>query len=189
MRQALIEVLDRIMPIAAGVEFRLVGSAAALVCGVRLSVGDIDVLLKERRGVDLFSAAMEGFPCLSPPTHLVDARQYLAKHDVMGVDVEFSTVEWETTSDAIECFGRGPWEHFALVRVGPHLVPTVTIELRLVSELARNRREQYLGIAKYLREHGADMDLIRRGLKAGNIPLNLEQEILGLLVPPPEEAG
>jgi hypothetical protein len=181
VRQALSDVLDRIMPIAAKVDFRLVGSAAALVCGVRLSVGDIDVLLKERKGVDLFSGAMAGFSCLSPPTHLVDARQYFAKHEVMGVDVEFSTVEWETTSDAMECFGRGPWEHFSLVRLGPHVVPTVAVELRLGSELARNRREQYLVIARYLREHGADVELIRRGMKAWNIPPTMREEIFGLL--------
>jgi hypothetical protein len=80
VRRALAMVLERIQPVAArsSLEYRVVETAAALVRGVTLPVGDLDILLKKRHGVDLFGAVLSDFPCITPPTYLADARQYFA---------------------------------------------------------------------------------------------------------------
>src|SRR5688572_26984880 len=105
VRRALAIVLERIQPVATrrGLEYRVVGTAAALMHGVRLPVGDLDILLKERDGVDVFGAVLSDFACITPPTYLANARQYFANYDVDGVKTELSTVEWESDSDAVEC--------------------------------------------------------------------------------------
>jgi hypothetical protein len=137
VRRALAIVLERIQPVAArrGLEYRVFGTAAALVRGVTLPVGDLDILLKERHGVDLLGAVVSDFPSITPPTYLADARQYFANYDVHGVKTELSTVEWETDSDAVECIGSGPWDHFSFVRIDSLAAPVVALELRIVSEL------------------------------------------------------
>ncbi len=81
------------------------------------------------------------------------------------------TVEWPTDSDAMECFGRGPWVHFDLVSCGSHRVPNAATELRLITELTRRRPERYQPIVAYLRERGCDMELVRRGMVDRRIPV------------------
>ena len=100
LRNILITVLDHVMPNFARVEYRLVGTGAALLYGVHLPAGDVDILVKERESVDLFGFALQPvFKCLTPPTYLSEARQYYAAYEVAGVEVGVSTVEWETDSD------------------------------------------------------------------------------------------
>src|SRR5215207_499671 len=86
VRRVLAIVLERIQPVAtrSAVEYRVVGTGAAMLRGVPLPVGDLDILLKERRGVDLFAQVLSDFPCITPPTYLADARQYFANYDVDG---------------------------------------------------------------------------------------------------------
>jgi hypothetical protein len=183
VRATLVKVFDIVLPVAPDVEYRFVGTASALLRSISLPAADIDILLKERRGVDLFNQALLASPtvkCLTPPTWLSDAAQYFAKYDVDGVLVELSTVELgdEIEADTLECVGRGPWEHFDLVACGPYRVSTVALELRLLTELGRNRPERYLPILKYLRTHRCDVELVRRGLATSGIPKRLQQETL-----------
>ena len=56
--EALSTFLDITMPSCAHVAYRLVGTGAALLDGVALPSGDIDVLVKEREDVDAFGAAL-----------------------------------------------------------------------------------------------------------------------------------
>ena len=123
--------------------------------------------------------------CRFAPAHRPQARQYYADYALGGVEVGISTVEAETDSDALECVGRGPWEHFDLVACGPHRVPTVATELRLISELLRNRPERYRPLVAHLRARGCDLALVRRGLTARRIPEALRQEVLRQLAPTP----
>lgn len=163
-------------------EYRLVGSAASLLHGVQVTARDIDLLAKERQTVDLFSQAMQPhFPCLLPPTHLAAARQYITSYEVGGIEIEMSTVEWETESDSIECLGRGPWTHFRLLACGVHPVPTVALELRLISELARARAHQYAPLIQYLQQHECDIPLVQRGMTARGIASALQAEVVNQL--------
>ncbi|HLL64578.1 MAG TPA: hypothetical protein VK453_02395 [Micromonosporaceae bacterium] len=157
-------VLDRVAAVNPEPEYRLVGTAAALIQGVPLATGDIDILVARRSDVDSFAAALSGFLCRIPPTWLPDARQYFARFDVDGTDVEISTVEWPTDSDTLECAGPGPWQHYVPVKVGQHVVPAVRLELRLVSELGRDRPDRYGPLIRHLRLHGADLDLVLRAM-------------------------
>jgi len=56
--------------------------------------------------------------------------------------VELSTVEVAFDQDHSETLGHGPWEHNALLAGGARLVPTVTLELRLLTELRRDRADR-----------------------------------------------
>lgn len=113
LRAVLGTVLDGVDQSAAapGPGFRLVGTAAALAQGVRLTTSDVDILLARRDDVDTFAAALVGFPCRASPTWLAEARQYFARFDVDGVGVELSTVEQPVHTDTSECAGPGPWRH------------------------------------------------------------------------------
>jgi hypothetical protein len=181
VRRALSLTLDRIVPVARDIDFRLGGTAAALLHGVQLPVGDVDILVKDRSTVDLFSRALSDFPAINAPVLLEEAKQYFANHNVEGVDVGFSTVEWETDSEALECIGSGPWEHFSLLPCGEHIVPTVALELRLVSDVTRNRPDRYRPIAEFLGAHSYDLDLVLRGFTARRIPPERQREVLSAL--------
>jgi hypothetical protein len=184
LRQTLTTVLDGVLPAVPGAAYRFVGTGSSLLRGIRLPARDVDVLLRERRDVDAFGTALAVIPgvrCLIAPAWLPEARQYYANYDVGGVEVGFSTVEGQTDSDAIECVGRGPWEHFDLVHCGSHTVPTVATELRLVSELTRNRPDRYDPIVEHLRVHGCDVALVRRGMAARRVPEARQREILDRL--------
>lgn len=175
---ALTMILDRYTQAGAPFEYRLVGTGAALLQGVTLPTGDIDLLVKERPAVEAFAVALGEFRCITPPTWLADARQYIAEFDVNGVEVGVSTVEWETDSDGIECLGRGPWEHYVWRACGSHQVPAVALELRLVSELARGRADRSEPLVQHLRAHGCDLALLQRGMQARQLPAAQQRRVL-----------
>jgi hypothetical protein len=178
LRTTLVMVLDHAGPMLDQYSYRLVGTAAALLQGVQLPARDVDILVKERPAVDAIGAALAAFRCLEPPSYLTEARQYYGNYEVNGVEVGISTVEWETTSDGIECLGRGPWEHYCRVPCGPYTVPAVALELRLVSELGRERPGYYLPLIQHMRAHGCDVELVRRGLAARGFDLEQQEEII-----------
>jgi hypothetical protein len=175
----LIQLLDHILPAFDQVLYRLVGTAASVLHGVEVAMHDIDLLAKERAGVDLFGALMAPhFPCIVSPALLPGARQYFCAYAVAGTTVEMSTVEAETDSDAMECVGRGPWEHFRLLPCGIYRVPTVSLELRLVSELVRDRTDRFIPLVRYMQQHGCDLRLVERGMQARRLDPELQLEIL-----------
>jgi len=181
LQNTLITVFDQIMPAFAQVEYRLVGTGAALLHGVPLPARDIDLLVKEREAVDLFSQAMASFKCFLPPTLLPENKQYHSSFEVNGVEIGTSTVEWETASDGIECFGPGPWKHFVLLPCGNYLIPTVALELRLVSELFRGRPDRYNPLIKHMQLKGCDLDLLCRGMKARRLLKVIQEDVLNQL--------
>ena len=136
-------------------------------------------MVKERGGVDVFSEALARFDCLMAPTFLEDMRQYYAEFRVNGVEVGVSTVEIETDADWIETYGSGPWTHYVLLPCGPHLVPTVKLELRLITELYRNRPERYEPIIEFLKTKRFDESLLKRGIKG--LPEDLQSKVSGRL--------
>ena len=78
-----------------------------------------------------------------------EANQYFARVFLERVALELSTVEVATDDDTIECIGPGPWVHFDPGPCGT-LVPAVSTELRLLSELARGREDRYRPIIRFL---------------------------------------
>ena len=169
------------MPACAQVEYRLVGTGAALLQDVPLPTGDVDILVKERASVDAFGSALAPFKCLFSPAWIPEDRQYYADYEVNGVGVGISTVEVETESDGIECLGRGPWEHYVLVSCGPYTIPAVALELRLVSELSRNRPDRYTPLIQHMQVNGCDIELVRRGMEARSLSQALQENVLGQL--------
>jgi len=176
--KTLITILDHAMPACADVEYRLVGTGAALLRGVELPAGDIDILMKKKDGVEAFCQTLKSFRCIEPASWLEDARQYYANYEVGGVEVGLSTVEIETDSDAFETIGRGPWEHFSFISCGPYSVPAVSLELRLATELYRNRLDRYAPILQYLRGYGCDVNLVRRGMEDAGVSHALREDLL-----------
>lgn len=181
LRETLIIVLDHSMPACAQIEYRLVGTGSALLQGVSLPAGDIDILVKERENVDAFGAALASFACRVSPAWMPEARQYYADYEVNGVGVGISTVEVERESDGLECVGCGPWEHYVPIPCGPYTIPAVALELRLVSELLRDRPDRYTPLIQYMRVNGCDIDLVRRGMEGRNLAQTLQEKVLGQL--------
>lgn len=182
LQETLMTVLDHTLPVYPDIQYRLVGTGAALLHGVQLPAGDVDLLVKERSDVDAFAAALSPFECLDPPAWLPEDDQYYANYLVNGVEVGISTVQVETDSDVIETFGSGPWErHYVLLPCGPYLVPTVALELRLITELYRDRPDRYKPIIQHLQVHGCDIDLVRRGLAVGRQPQAVQENVLSQL--------
>ena len=136
---ALDTVLTAMRAVGADITYRLGGTSAALLQGVQLPVGDIDLLAARREDVDVFGAALASFPCLHAVSWIPESSQYFARYEVHGVKVEVSTVERQVDSDGMECVGRGPWQHYVWIACGSHQVPAVRLELRLASELVRDR--------------------------------------------------
>jgi hypothetical protein len=175
LQKVLSPILDRVAEQGQDLEYRLVGTAAALAQGVQLATSDVDVLVAQRSDVDTFATALSAFPCRTEPTWLAEACQYFTRFDVDGIDVEISTVEWPADGDTYECAGSGPWQHYVLVEVGEHVVAAVGLELRLVSELVRNRPDRYEPLIEHMRLHGADLSFIRKAVLARGVAPELRQ--------------
>jgi hypothetical protein len=181
LKETLIAFLDTIMPACSQIEYRFVGTAAALLQGVTLPAADIDILVRERQSVDAFGAALSSFKCLETPAWIDEMRQYYGNYEVKGIEVGISTVEIESNSDTIETFGRGPWEYFIHVPCGRYAVPVVALELRLITELFRNRPDRYQPLIRFMQEHGCDLNFIKRGIMAAGIPQLLQDDVLNAL--------
>lgn len=178
VRDALVAVLDQAYPACAHVEYRLVGTGAALLHGVSLPAADVDLLFKQRPDLEAFGAALLDYRCLSAPAWLAETAQYYANYDVLGVEVGLSTVEHDTHLDFLETKGPGPWVHFSWLPCGPYRVPTVALELRLISELYRQRPDRYEPLLDFMRASGCDLALIRRGLPATGLSPELQASVL-----------
>jgi hypothetical protein len=183
-RPELLKILTRLLDLLKpDFDYRLVGTGAALAQGVNLPTGDIDILVARREDVDRFATALRGHPCLDPPQWLPPARQYFTHHTIDGIKVGASTVEVPTQSEAIECIGRAPWQHYVNVEAGNHTVPAVALELRLVSELIRDRPDRYTPLIDHMRTHGADLKLVQQSMKDRNLDPTRQREILKKLAP------
>ncbi|WP_326662616.1 hypothetical protein [Streptomyces sp. NBC_00385] len=178
LRSVLSLVLDQVDPGTSGLAYRLVGTGAALAQGVPLPVGDVDILVRRREDVDGFAAGLSGFPCLDAPAWLPDARQYFARFRVDGTEVEISTVEHPADTDTFECAGSGPWTHWVHAGIGRHVVPVVGLELRLVSELVRNRPDRIGPLIAHMRVHGADLPLVRRAMSERKVEPKMTARVL-----------
>ena len=181
LRETLVAFLDHTMPACAEIDYRLVGTGAALLHGVSLPAADIDILVRERHGVDAFGSALSSFRCLEAPAWLPETQQYYGNYEVNGVELGISTVEVASDADTIETFGRGPWEHFTLLPCGRYAVPTVALELRLITELFRNRPDRYQPLIQFMQTHGCDLDFIRRGIVATGLPPTMQDGVLSQL--------
>ncbi len=181
LRETLMAFLDHTMPTCARIDYRLVGTGAALLHGVSLPAADIDILVRERYSVDAFGAALSSFRCLEAPAWLAETQQYSGNYEVNGVEVGISTVEVASDADTIETFGRGPWEHFTFLTCGRYAVPTVALELRLITELFRNRPDRYQPLIQFMQSHGCDLDYICRGVVAAGLPQAMQDDVLNKL--------
>ncbi|MEV1249483.1 hypothetical protein ACIBO2_11590 [Nonomuraea sp. NPDC050022] len=169
--------LDALGAADSNLAYRVCGTSAALLQGVPLRAGDIDILLGSREDVETFAAALSSFPCLYAASWLPESSQYFTRFAVNGVEVELSTVERQVDSDGWECAGSGPWQHYVLVTCGSHQVPVVRLELRLVTELLRDRADRYDPLLDHMGAHGFDSALLQRSMNAHQIPARHRRQV------------
>jgi hypothetical protein len=163
--------IEAMLAVVPAAEFRLVGTASCVLRGVEMQATDVDVLFRERAPIDGWVTSLGDVANVSEgPGWLEETSQYFARLDADGVIVELSTVEIEADTDTDECVGPGPWVHFDVVTCGKFSVPTVALELRLVTEVARQRNDRAEPIAAYFRSHPCDVALVKRGLEASFTP-------------------
>jgi hypothetical protein len=167
VRRALEAILTRVFD----TEFRLVGTASCVLRGLKVAANDVDVLFRNRTAIDAWAASVgDAAEHIEGPTWLGHTSQYFARLDMAGVTVELSTVEIDADTDTTECVGPGPWVHFDRVRCGDFSVPAVALELRLVTEVTRQRLDRVEPIVAYFRDHPCDIALVERGLAAHRTP-------------------
>lgn len=183
----LLAALKRVLDAADGVlspnTYRLVGTTATILHGAKTPSKGVDFLMRDHESVNALHLAMATFQTDSPPTYLPEDKQYWASYFVDGVHVGVSTVEWPAQSDGIECCGVGPWQHFSRLPWGQHTVPTVALELRLVSELFRDRPDRYEPLINFMRTKKCDLALLRRGMDERKIAADRQAEVLSQLRP------
>ena len=154
------------------IDYRIVGTSSSLLQGVNLPCNDIDILVKDRKAVDKFSANMCTYQINKNPYFINynNGGQYICEIGVNGVIVEMSTCEWETPSEYVETYGVGPWKYFTKVNFDSYEIFGVKNELRLLTELARNRQDRIGPLVQFLINNGANFDLLKSGMVALNIP-------------------
>ncbi|SEH35674.1 hypothetical protein [Magnetospirillum fulvum] len=177
VRHTLITVLGRVKQ-EGGFHSCLIGTAADLLRGVPIKPGDVDFLARTRADVDRFARALAAYRCLTPPTWMPCCVQYYAAFEVDGVQVDISTVESPSQSTFIEAFGSGPWTHFSEIAVGDTRVAVVAPELRLATELCRDRKDQAESIAAWMRDHGYDAPLLRNAMDARGIDAATQSSVM-----------
>ena len=172
-------VLARVPP----AEMRLVGTSSSLVRGIPIQADDIDILFRTRSDIDAWCAQLQSTTAaVTYPEWLADGRQYFARLILDGVIIELSTVEAPSRDDTMECVGIGPWAHFDSVTCGGVIVQATASELRLLSELERNRRDRAVPILGVLKKKGCDIDLVRRGLNRMAADTVVFHEVLSELI-------
>jgi hypothetical protein len=165
-------------------DVRLVGTASSAMRGIDLRANDVDILFRDRSGVDSWFGALSAHLDVgSPPGWIADSQQYFARMHDGEVTIELSTVEIETDADTMECFGEGPWRHFDLVPCGAGNVPAVATELRLITEVSRGRTDHCRAIIDYLRDVGCDVALVQRGLVQAEVAQDATLQIIAELSP------
>jgi hypothetical protein len=159
-------------------DYRLVGTAAALIQNVEIQTGDIDILFKQREGIDAIHPLLG--KCLKQPEFLGEEEdgQYLAIYEFKNVILELSTVEYVTDNETMECFGQGPWKNYKNVRVESYSIPVVLLELRLLSELSRGRENRIRSLMEYLQVKGCNLDLIQKGMEERNLDPEIRRKII-----------
>ncbi|MET7338733.1 hypothetical protein [Nonomuraea sp. NPDC005650] len=172
---ALETTLTALRVMGADPKYRVGGTGAALLQGVHLPVGDVDLLVARREDVDTFAAALSSFPCLYAASWIPESSQYFTRYEVNGVHLEISTVEQETDSDGMECIGRGPWQHYVLITCGSYRVPVVRLELRLATELLRDRSDRYEPLIDHMATQGFDADLLHRAMTARGLSMERQR--------------
>ncbi len=161
-----------------GFSYRLIGTAADLLRGVPIPAADVDFLARDRADIDTFAQALTAHRCLTPPTWMACCGQYYAAFEVDGVQVDASTVESPTESGFIEAIGSGPWTHFAEIAVGDRRVAVVAPELRLATELCRDRKDRAEILARWLRDNGCDTPLLKNAMEAQAIDAAIQSSML-----------
>jgi hypothetical protein len=177
--------LSTILAAVPEAEIRLVGTASCVLRGIEIPVADIDILFRDRAGVDAWCAALaSAHRVVTTPSWIRNSCQYFARVVVDAVTVELSTVEIETDSTTMECFGVGPWQHFDLVGYRDGVIPAVASELRLVSEVAREREDRWQPIARFLAMTACNRQLVRHGLADRDVHEPVMSRVLTLLETP-----
>ncbi len=166
----LIEVFDQLGGTISNSEYCLVGTAAAVLHGVELPVGDIDILVRERAVVERFAEGLSAYSVLTPLSEL--EFQYFFECEIGEVAYEVSTVEVETDSLYRETVGEGPWIYSSLLECGPYEVRTIPLEMRLATELTRRRPDRIEPLISWLRIHDFDDDLLRNAMGASSLSNN-----------------
>ncbi|MGZ6987254.1 MAG: hypothetical protein ACXVKP_20335 [Ilumatobacteraceae bacterium] len=174
--------LEAILAVVPDGDFRLVGTASCVLRGIEMAANDVDVLFRERGAIDAWAVSVADVANLTDgPSWLDEASQYFARFDYGGVSIELSTVEIDTDTDTAECVGSGPWIHFDQVPCAGFTVPSVALELRLVTEVTRRRADRWQPIVAYFRSHRCDVALVERGLVAQGISPDEIAAIVGSL--------
>ena len=161
-RTQIVEALRPLLPTIdrLGGRVMIVGTASCALAGIDVPTGDVDFLALDRDAVDELARAAEdvGFSTLFAPGWLAwtpESGQYFARSAAGDVWIEFSTVEID--GEQREIAGR---RQSGVVDVEGVAIKAEALEARLATELARNRPDRWVPIARFLARRGYDEALM-----------------------------
>ena len=72
----------------------------------------------------------------------------------------------------------GPWLHYKTVPVSGFAVPVARLEIRVVTELFRDRKDRSEPLLAHMQETGCDLDLVEQALEEARLPTNVRESVL-----------
>ncbi|MEM7129610.1 MAG: hypothetical protein AAF702_24970 [Chloroflexota bacterium] len=172
------KILDASEYVLSPEKYRLVGTAATVLHGAATPARSIDLLMIDRENVDAMHLVMSAFRVDSPPIYQPEVKLYWASYFVDDIHVQVCVHESPASSDGMETRGTGPWKNYTKLPWGQHSVPTVALELRLVTELWRNRPERYEPLIDYMTTKKVDIGLLQRGLNEIKLPQTWQDAVV-----------
>ena len=172
------DVLDCISTVISAEQYLLCGTAAGLFQGVFQPVRDINLLAKTRTQVDDFSHALRIYPQVEKPIYTESEKLYRATHLIRGVEVSMTALDTSQEDSENMVTSLSPWDYYTEVKIDSHTIRTEALELRLASEIARERPRHYLPLIKHLQKHGADVDLAQRAMAAKAIANDTMRKVI-----------
>jgi DNA-binding transcriptional MerR regulator len=174
----LMDIFDCISPVIPEDQYLLCGTAAGLFQGVFQPVRDINLLTKAHKQVNGFAQAMHNFPQVLKPTYFESKKLYCTTHLIRGVEVSMAALDdYRDDAEKGDTF-LNPWDHFSELQIGSYTIRAEALELRLATEIARERPRHYQPLIKHMQKHGADLELAQRAMSAKAISNNTVKKVI-----------
>jgi hypothetical protein len=153
-----------------GREWFVLGSCAALLQGCEIEPRDIELTVREEETAYLIEEALAEY--IDIPLHSVSkasgkASALYGQYIIDGVQIEvMANASVKGREKWInESFGEARWDHVNVVEVNGHKVPVTPLELILITNAYRGRKERVYKVAEVLKAEGYNNGLVQKLLK------------------------
>ena len=178
MRLALLEFLRRVRGVR---RWAVAGSTATALHGVPLTPHDIDIVT-DKRGAAAIAKRLKDFTILPMEWRETDQyASYFGRFKVDGAKVEVMG-DLRIKGEGGITFRFNLWSDVRKIKFADFTIHLVPLEYQLVANmLIKGKEERVKVIARYLRDHGYDRELLEKVFKRNKLPKRLRERALSLL--------